>query len=64
MQFAIHLNCSDMMSAIDATSTSNQSAFNARLKDFARIKLKLNKKMSTIKEFYKTKEKNASEVTS
>ena len=57
MQLEIHSDRFDMMNAIDATSTSNQSASNTFLKNFAQIKSKLNTKMSTIREFYETKEK-------
>ena len=62
MQFAIHSNCREIINAIDATLTSNQNAFNALLKNFEQIELKLNTKISIIKELYKTKEKNANEI--
>ena len=64
MQLAIYSNRRDMMNAIDATSTNNQSVFSVFLRNFAQIELKLNTKMSTIKEFYKTKKQNTTEVIS
>ena len=52
------------MNVIGATSINSQSAFDALLKNFAQIKAKLNMKMSKIKKFYKSKEKNLSKMMS
>ena len=51
-----------MMNVIDATSINSENAFNALSKSFAQIKTKLNTKMSKIKEFYESKEKNLSKI--
>ena len=64
MQLAIHSNRWDVMNATDATSISNQNAFDALLKSFAKISTKLNMKMSKIKRFYESKEKNLSKMMS
>ena len=64
MQFTIHLNRCEIMNAIDATLTSSSNALNALSKEFEQIKLRLNTKISIIKEFYKTRKKNANEVIS
>ena len=64
MQFAIHLNRFDQMNAIDATSMSNQSAVNASLTNFAKIKMKMNMKMNKIKRLYESKKKNLTKMMS
>ena len=64
MKFAIHSNRRDIMNAVNAMSMSNQSAFNAPLRNSIQIKLKLNTKINTIKEFYEMKEQKTSEVIS
>ena len=64
MQPVIHLNRQDVMNAIDATSISSQSAFNALSRNFAQIKTKLNMKMNKIKELYELKKKNMSKMMS
>ena len=52
------------MNVAGATSISNQSAFDAFLKNFAQIKAELNTKMSKIKELYESKKKNLSKMIS
>ena len=52
------------MNVIDATSISSQSAFDAFSRNFAQIKAKLNTKMSKIRKFYESKEKNLSRMMS
>ena len=64
MQSAIHSNHQDVMNAIDATSINSQNAFDTLLKDFAKIKTKLNMKMNKIKELYKSKKKNLLKIIS
>ena len=64
MQSAIHSNHFDQMNAIDATSMSSQNAINALLTSFAKIKIKMNTKMSKIREFYKLKKKNLTKMMS
>ena len=64
MQLAIHLNRFDQMNAIDATSINSQNAVNAFLTNFAKIKMKINTKMSKIKRFYKSKKKNLTKMMS
>ena len=62
MQLAIHLNCRDVMNAIDAMSINNQSAFDAFSTNFVQIKTKLNMKINKIREFYESKKKNLSKI--
>ena len=64
MQFAIHSDRLDQMNAIGATSMSSQSAVNASLTNFAKIKMKMNTKMSKIRKFYESKKKNLTEMMS
>ena len=64
MQPVIHSDRQNVMNAIDATSISNQDAFDAPSKNFAQIKTELNIKMSKIRKFYKSKEKNMSKIIS
>ena len=46
-----------MMNATDATSINSQNAFNALLKNFAQITIKLNIKMNKIKKTLSVKRK-------
>ena len=62
MQFFIHLNYRDEVNATGATSINNSNAFNAFLTNFVQIKMKLNMKMSKIKELYELKKKNLSKI--
>ena len=64
MQLAIHSDRLDQMNAIGATSMSNQSAANAPLTNFAKIKTKMNTKMSKIRKLYESKEKNLTKMMS
>ena len=64
MQLAIHSNRQNVMNVVDATSISNQNAFDASSRNFAQIKTKLNTKMNKIKKFYESKEKNLSKMIS
>ena len=64
MQPATHSNRFDQMNAIGATSMSSQSAVNAPLTNFAKIKIKMNTKMNKIRKFYKSKEKNLTKMMS
>ena len=64
MQPAIHLNRLDQMNAIGATSMNNQSAISAPLMSFAKIKMKMNTKMSKIKRLYESKKKNLTKMMS
>ena len=64
MQPAIHSDHFDQMNAIGATSMNSQSAVNALLTSFAKIKMKMNTKMSKIKEFYESKKKNLTRMMS
>ena len=58
MQLAIHSDRRNIINAIDTTSINSQNVLNMLLKSFAQIKIKLNMKISKIKRFYKSKEKN------
>ena len=64
MQFAIYLNHFNQMNAIGATLMSSQNAVNAFLINFAKIKMKMNTKMSKIKKLYELKKKNLTKMMS
>ena len=64
MQPAIHSNRFDQMNATGATSMNNQSAVNALLTNFAKIKIKMNTKISKIKRLYESKKKNLTKMMS
>ena len=64
MQSAIHSDRFDQMNAIDAMLMSSQSAVNAFLTNFAKIKMKMNTKMNKIRRLYELKKKNLTRMMS
>ena len=64
MQPTIHPDRRDVMNVTGATSINSQDAPDASSKNFAQIKAELNTKMSKIRKFYESKEKNLSKMMS
>ena len=64
MQPAIHSNRFGQVNATDATSMSSQDAVSAPLTSFAKIKIKMNTKMSKIRRLYESKKKNLTKMMS
>ena len=64
IQFVIYSDYFNQINAIDAILISNQSAINALLTNFTKIRITINTKMSKIKKLYKLKKNNLTKIIS